>query len=134
VYADGDLLVSSDVVAQLRTLAGSTFGPRAMEGVRGTSVTTATGAITLTARALRRDRIEVNGSAPAGLPVTLTLATSLDRDMPDVLLKRVTVATDGTYHATLDVATGLPAGSEVRITAASLPGVSTTTTRVVLPE
>ena len=134
VYENGDLLVSADVVNELRTLAGSTLGPRATDGARGSSAATASGAITLHARALSRDQIAVDGTSPAGLPVTLTLVAHIDRDVPDVLLRRVNLATDGTYHATVDVATGLPRGSVVTITASSLPGVSTTTATVTIPE
>ncbi|HZO94076.1 MAG TPA: stalk domain-containing protein [Candidatus Baltobacteraceae bacterium] len=132
-YGSGDLLVSSDVVAELRMLAGRTPVVRAMEGARpGTVVSdNASGSLTLTARpAVGRAGIVVDGTAPASVPVTLTLVATISRDLPDILIRRITLATDGTFHTTLDVAPAVPEGSTLTITATSLPGIAPATAHV----
>ena len=75
-----------------------------------------------------REAVVVDGSAPAALrgsavPVTLTLTGTISRDLPTVTLRRVTLATDGTFHTTLAIS-GMPRGSVVTVTATSLPGLS----------
>jgi Copper amine oxidase N-terminal domain len=136
VYENGDLFVSSDVVSQLRLLAGRNPDARATEGTRTGSASTpgtVSGSLTITARlAAGRDAIVVDGMAPASVPVTLTLVGSISRDIPDVLLRRVTLQTDGTFHATITVAPAMPRGSYVTVTATSLPGVSPASARVVI--
>jgi hypothetical protein len=127
VYGSGDLLVSSDVVSELRMLAGRNPEARAMEGARpGTaSSVNDSGSLTLTARpANGRAGIVVDGTAPASVPVTLTLIATISRDIPDIVIRRVTLATDGTFHATLDVAPYVPEGSALTVTATSLPGIT----------
>ena len=133
VYESGDLLISDDVAAELRTLAGRTPVSRAMEGTRiGTVTGNVGGALTLTAHpATGRDAIVVDGTAPAALPVTITLTGTISRDIPVVTFNRVTLATDGNFHATIPVAS-VPRGSVVTITATSLSGVSPATTRVTV--
>ena len=136
VYENGDLVVPADVVSQLRALAGRTPAARATEGARTGSVSvpaTASGSLTIRAQAAAgREAIVVDGTAPASMPVTLTLVGSISRDLPDVLLRRVTLQTDGTFHATLPVASAMPRGSYVTVTATSLPGVSPASVRVNL--
>jgi Copper amine oxidase N-terminal domain len=136
VYENGDLFVPADVVNQLRALAGRNPDARATEGTRTGSVSTpamVSGALTITARmATGRAAIVVDGMAPASVPVTLTLVGSISRDIPDVLLRRVTLQTDGTFHATIIVAPAMPRGSYVTVTATSLPGVSPASARVVI--
>src|SRR5579884_944837 len=79
VYENGDLTVPADVVNELRTLAGRNPDARAMEGARTGSVirpvaANASGTLTLTARAMTgREAIAIDGTAPASVPVTLTL-------------------------------------------------------------
>jgi hypothetical protein len=136
IYENGDLVVPMDVVTQLRLLAGRNPDVRATEGARTGSVSTpvtASGKLTLTARmATGRAAIEIDGMAPASVPVTLTLVGSISRDLPDVLLRRVTLQTDGTFHATIPVASAMPRGSYVTVTATSLPGVSPASARVLI--
>jgi len=135
-YENGDLFVSSDVVNVLRLLAGRNPDARATEGARTGSASTpaiASGTLSITAHmAAGRDAIVVDGMAPASVPVTLTLVGSISRDIPDVLLRRVTLQTDGTFHATITVAPAMPRGSYVTVTATSLPGVSPASARVVI--
>ena len=64
--------------------------------------------------------------------MTLTLVGTISRDLPDVLLQRITVQTDGTFHATLAVAPMMPRGSFVTVTATSLPGVAPASARVTI--
>jgi hypothetical protein len=136
VYENGDLVVPTDVVNMLRLLAGRNPDARATEGARTGSVSTpvtASGSLTITARmATGRDAIVVDGMAPASVPVTLTLVGSISRDIPDMLLRRVTLQTDGTFHATIPVAPAMPRGSYVTVTATSLPGVSPASARVLI--
>jgi hypothetical protein len=136
VYGAGDIVVPDDVVQALRVLAGRYPASRAMEGARTGPVSapqTASGSLTIRASAAtNREAIVVDGTAPASMPVTLTLVGSISRDLPDVLLRRMTVQTDGTFHATLPVAAAMPRGSTVTVTATSLPGVAPATARVVI--
>jgi hypothetical protein len=136
VYENGDLVVPADVVDQLRAFAGRTPDARATEGARtgpATSPATASGSLTVTARQVTgREAIVVDGTAPASVPVTITLVGSISRDIPDVLLKRLTLQTDGTFHATLPVAPAMPRGSYVTVTVASLPGVKPASARVTI--
>ena len=131
VYENGDLVVPGDVVSELRALAGATPVSRATEGARpGPTLSQITGKLTLTARpAVGRAAIVVDGTAPGPIPVTITLAGTMSQDIPDVVLSRVTVATDGTFHATLPVA-NIPRGSVLTVTATSLPGVSAASARL----
>jgi Copper amine oxidase N-terminal domain len=136
VYGAGDLVVPDDVVQELRALAGRYPDARAMEGARpgpSTYAQTASGSLTLTARQVAgREAIVVDGTAPASVPVTITLVGSISRDMPDVLIRRTTVLSDGTFHATLPVAPAMPRGSFVTVTATSLPRVAPATARVTI--
>src|SRR6202165_2444858 len=114
VYENGDLVVPADVVAELRMLAGRTPDARAMEGARTGSVARnvgVSGSLTISAHTVTgREAIAIDGTAPASMPVTITLVGSISRDIPDVLLRRITLQTDGTFHATLAVAPGMPRG------------------------
>ena len=136
VSVNGDLLIPDDVATQLRTLAGAIPVSRAMEGARPGPLTyaqTASGSLTMTARQVAgREAIVVDGTAPASVPVTITLVGSISRDIPDVLIRRITVLSDGTFHATLPVAPAMPRGSFVTVTATSLPRVAPATARVTI--
>ncbi len=139
VYENGDLFVPGDVVTELRTLAGRTPDARAMEGARTGSVirpvaATASGSLTISARAVTgREAISIDGTAPASVPVTLTLVGSISRDLPDVLVRRITLVSDGsTFHATVPVAPAMPRGSHVTITATSLPGIAPVSASVLI--
>lgn len=135
VYENGDLAVSADVVNELRALAGATPVSRAMEGARPGSTILAqqSGKLTISARsAVGRAAIVVDGTAPGPFPVTLTLVGTMSQDIPDVVISRVTLATDGTFHATLAVAPSLPRGSVVTVNATSLPGVAPASARITV--
>jgi hypothetical protein len=139
VYENGDLTVPADVVRELRVLAGRNADVRAMECARTGSVimpaaAKASGTLTLSARAMTgREAISIDGTAPASVPVTLTLVGSISRDMPDVLVRRITLVTDGTtFHATVPVAPAMPRGSHVTITATSLPGIAPVSASVLI--
>ncbi|GAC1659509.1 MAG: hypothetical protein NVS4B13_04510 [Candidatus Elarobacter sp.] len=136
VYENDDLVVPADVVSQLRALAGRTPDTRATEGARtgpASTPVTASGSLTIKVRpATGRDAIVIDGTAPASMPVTLTLVGSISRDLPDVLLRRVTLQSDGTFHTTVSVAPTMPRGSFVVVTATSLPGVAPASARVII--
>jgi hypothetical protein len=135
VYENGDLFVSADVVAELRSLAGANPVSRAMEGARPgpvSQLSSAGGKLTIAARAaIGREGIVVDGTAPGAVPVTLTLVATISRDLPDVVIRRVTLATDGTFHTTLDVSR-VPPGTVVTVTANSLAGVTSASTSVTI--
>lgn len=135
-YENGDIDVPDDVVTQLRALAGRYPVARAMEGTRSGPVSapvSASGSLTVkAAQATGREAIVIDGTAPASVPVTLTLVGTISRDLPDVLLQRITLQTDGTFHATLAVAPTMPRGSYVTVTATSLPGVTAASARVTI--
>jgi hypothetical protein len=136
VYVNGDLVVPADVVNELRTLAGRYPDARATEGARtGPAITSAraSGSLTIAAHPVAgREAIVVDGTAPASMPVTITLVGSISRDIPDVLLRRITLQTDGTFHATLAVAPGMPRGSFIVVTATGLPGVAPASARITV--
>jgi len=139
VYENGDLFVPGDVVGELRMLAGRNPDARAMEGARTGSVirtvaANASGTLTINARAeTGREAITIDGTAPASVPVTLTLVGSISRDIPDVLVRRITLVTDGTtFHATVPVAPAMPRGSHVTVTATSLPGIASVSAVVLI--
>jgi hypothetical protein len=136
VYENGDLVVPADVVSELRALAGRNPDVRATEGARTGPVSgpaSASGSLTVTARQVTgREAISIDGTAPASVPVTITLVGSISRDLPDVLLRRVTLQTDGTFHATIPVAPAMPRGSYVTVTVSSLPGVSPASAHVTM--
>ncbi len=116
--------------------AGTNLMARTMEGTRITVAQNAPGASgTLSLRAQQaagRDAIVVDGTAPAALPVTITLTGTISRDLPTVTLSSVTLATDGTFHAVVPIAPAMPRGSVVTVTATSLPGVSSAWARVTV--
>ena len=139
VYENGDLTVPADVANELRTLAGRTPDARAMEGARTGSVftpvsATLSGTLSVTARATTgREAISIDGTAPASVPVTLTLVGQVSRDIPDVLIRRFTLVADGsTFHATIPVAPAMPRGSHVIVTATSLPGIAPVSASVLI--
>jgi hypothetical protein len=148
VYANGDLSVSADVVAELRALAGRYPVSRATEGTRvgspanpGTPTVptpaSASGSLSiLVSPAPGREAVVVDGSAPAALrgsavPVTLTVTGTVSRDLPTVTLQRVTLATDGTFHTILSI-TGMPRGSVVTVMATSLPGLTPASAQITV--
>jgi hypothetical protein len=144
VYENGDLSVSADVVAELRVLAGRYPLSRATEGARtGSSIPTvpnparASGSLSiLVSPAPGREAVVVDGSVPAALrgnaiPVTLTATGTVSRDLPTVTLRRVTLATDGTFHTTLPIS-GMPRGSVVTVTATSVLGLTPASAQITV--
>ncbi len=141
VYENGDLSVSNDVVAELRVLAGRYPLSRATEGARtGSAVPRPAGASgslsILVSPAPGREAVVVDGSVPAALrgnaiPVTLTATGTVSRDLPTVTLRRVTLATDGTFHTTLPIS-GMPRGSVVTVTATSVLGLTPASARITV--
>jgi Copper amine oxidase N-terminal domain len=145
VYENGDLSVSADVVAELRALAGRYQVSRATEGTRigappaVPAPASASGSLSiLVSPAPGQAAVVVDGSAPAALrgsavPVTLTLTGTISRDLPTVTLRRVTLATDGTFHTTMAIS-GMPRGSVVTVTATSLLGLAPASAKITVGE
>lgn len=68
--------------------------------------------------------IDINGSGPANGAVTVTLVSTISRDIPDVVLSRKVVKTnaDGSFGTTLPIAPGFTPGSIVTVYAVSSAG------------
>ena len=105
---------------------------RTMEGSRPVTVAqTAPSAYVLHAsQAAGRNELLVDGTAPAALPVRITLTGEISRDIPVVTLYSVTLATDGTFHTVLPIAPSMPRDSVVIVTTTTLSGAPLATARV----
>ncbi len=134
-YYDGtDLVVSQAVAANLRRLAqefplppGSLAPP--------TQTAPITGTLTVEARQVAgRDAIVVSGRGPADVPVLVTLTGEISRDLPVVVLSRVTthIKPDGSYTADIGISSAPPPDTVVIATVTSVTGVKSSSARVVL--
>ena len=120
--------VAGGIAIALPGVASEITSPdRTMEGSRPVTVAQSPSASTLTLRAHQAAgelAIVVDGTAPAALPVRITLTGEISRDIPTVTLYSVTLATDGTFHAVLPIAPTMPRDSVVIVTATTLSGAS----------
>jgi uncharacterized lipoprotein YbaY len=68
--------------------------------------------------------IDVTGSGPANGTVTVTVVSTISRDIPDVVLSRKLVKpnADGSFSAILPIAPGFTPGSIITVYAASSAG------------
>jgi len=95
----------------------------------------AQGAITLEARQLQgSEAIDVEGTAPSGAPVTITLLAMLSTDLPTILVSRHDVVTDvnGRFRAVIPAASAYERGTLLRVVATSLPGVRPASAQLVI--
>ena len=86
---------------------------------------TVQGAISLEARHLQgSEAIEVEGNAPAGSPVTITLLATVSPDVPTILVSRHDIITDvnGRFGAVIPIASAFERGTSLKILATSASG------------
>jgi hypothetical protein len=106
-------------------------------GASGAAVVSQTptqGAITLEARQVQgAQEVDVQGTAPAGAPVTITLLALLSPDIPTTLVSRHDVVTDvgGRFGAVVPIAPAFETGTILTIVATSAPGVTSAQAQVV---
>ncbi|MHB1798749.1 MAG: hypothetical protein ACYCUI_10665 [Vulcanimicrobiaceae bacterium] len=137
-YAGGDLVVDQSLAAHIERLARTTrsaqLRPPAATASSGPQ-RTYSGAIQIEARHLPgSEAIAVNGQAPPGAPVTITLLATLSPDIPTVLVSRSDVQTDvnGRFGAIISTAPDYLRGSTIEVLATSAPGVAPASAHVTL--
>jgi hypothetical protein len=134
-YYDGtDLVVSAAVAANLHRLAQAFPLPPAPLAPP-TQTAPITGTLSVEARQVAgRDAIAIRGRGPADAPVFVTLTGEISRDLPVVVLSRITtrVAPDGSYAADIGISSAPPPGTVVVATVTSVTGVKPSSARVVL--
>lgn len=134
-YSRGELYVSPELAGHLQALARRT-SPAAAADANSSSTydRPVHGAITLEARQLQGfEAIDVEGTAPAGAPVTLTLLALLSPDVPTVLVSRHDVVTDvnGRFGAVVPIASAYERGTLFRVLATSLTGIASAQAQLV---
>ena len=134
-YYDGtDLVVSQSVAANLRRIAQAFPLPPAPLAPP-TQTAPITGSLSVEARQVAgRDAIAVSGRGPADVPVFVTLTGEISRDLPVVVLARITtrVKPDGSYEADIGISSAPPPDTVVIATVTSVTGVKSSSARVVL--
>jgi hypothetical protein len=140
-YVNGDLLVSSTLVARLARLArfAAAAQPRPrMETAPGMAVSTetpASGPITIDVRPQTgSEAIAVSGHAPSNAPVTITLLATFSTDVPTVVVSRHDVQPDvsGNFAASIPIAAAFARGTLLRIVAASVAGTTPASAQLVV--
>ncbi len=134
-YSRGDLYVTSSLANHLKALARR-YSP-AVASTAGTSLSfdrTVQGAITLEARHLQgSEAIDVQGTAPSGAPVTISLLASVSPDVPTILVSRHDIVSDvnGRFGAVIPIASAFERGTILQILATSLPGVASAQAQLI---
>jgi hypothetical protein len=133
-YSRGDLYVTKALAAHLEALARRTSpGARSAE-ISSTSDAPAHGSITLEARQLQgSEAIDVEGSAPAGAPVTITLLATVSSDLPTIVVSRHDVVPDvnGRFGAVIPIASAYERGTLLKVLATSSSGVASASAQLV---
>ncbi|HKU68974.1 MAG TPA: hypothetical protein VJP85_14470, partial [Candidatus Baltobacteraceae bacterium] len=118
-YVNGDLLISASLASRLKRLASMAYVRPASSGARSAEApATASGPITVDARQLQgSEAVSVNGRAPSGAPVTLTLLATISPDLPTVVVSRHDVQPDanGQFAAVISIASDYLRGSILRV-------------------
>jgi copper amine oxidase-like protein len=135
-YSQGDLFVAPSLARHLQALARR-FSPAAAHGAVTISALDADahGSITMEARQLQgAEAINVTGSAPAGVPVTITLLAVISSDIPTAVVSRNDVVADanGRFDAIIPIASAYERGTLLRVVATSSPGVASAQTQLVM--
>ncbi len=129
-YTGGDLVVDQSLAAHLERLARTVQSAslRSLPATAGSGPQrTFSGAIQLEARHLPgSEAIAVNGQAPPGAPVTITLLATLSPDIPAVLVSRSDLQSDvnGRFTAIVSTAPDYLRGSTIEVLATSAPGIA----------
>jgi hypothetical protein len=134
-YSQGDLFVTPSLASHLEALARRT-SPAAVAGAGSSSTfdRTAQGAITLEARHLQgSEAIDVEGTAPAGAPVTITLLAMVSPDVPTILVSRHDIVPDvnGRFGAVIPIASAFERGTILKILATSVSGVAQAQAQII---
>ena len=81
-----------------------------------------------------REAIAIDGVGPAQVPVTLTLRSTIDSDLPITLLSRtnIVVGDDGRFHVVVPIAPGFWRGSTVTVDATSLSTIKSATAEILV--
>jgi hypothetical protein len=76
------------------------------------------------ARHAGAEAIDVSGTAPAGRALSITLVSTPNKDLPDVVISRTVVVpnANGAYATTLSIAPGFMHGSVITVIASPLTG------------
>jgi len=93
------------------------------------------GVITMEARQLQgAEALDVEGTAPARVPVTITLLAVVSSDIPTIVVSRHDVVTDvnGRFGAVIPIASAYERGTVLRVVATSAPDVASATTELVV--
>ncbi len=135
VYTAGDLYVTSTLASHLEALARQK-SPAVASGAGSPSTfdRSAHGAITLEARQLQgSEAIDVQGSAPAGAPVTITLLALVSYDVPTILVSRHDIVTDvnGRFGAVIPIASAYERGTVLKVLATSASGVASAQAQLI---
>lgn len=121
-----DLFVDAALARHLEALARWSSLPNAPAAVAAPFDRPMQGSLALEARQLPgAEAIEVQGTAPEGAPVTITLFALLSPNIPTVLVSRHDVVPDvnGRYRAVVPIASAYERGTVLTIVATSAPGV-----------
>lgn len=135
-FVNGDLLITASQAARLKRLASMAYVPAAAtNGVRSVAApVTASGPITIDARQLAgSEALSINGRAPSGTPVTLTLLATISPDLPTVVVSRHDVQPDasGQFAAVISISPDYLRGSILRVVATSAGATPASTTVTV---
>jgi hypothetical protein len=78
------------------------------------------------ARHAGAEAIDVSGTAPAGRALSITVISTPNKDLPDVVISRTVVVpnANGAYAVTLSIAPGFMRGSVITVIASPLMGGS----------
>jgi hypothetical protein len=135
-FSQGDLYVTPRLAGHLEALARR-ISPTAARGAEtlSTADDAAHGSITMEARQLQgAEAIDVEGSAPSGAPVTITLLAVLSQDVPTVVVSRHDVVSDvnGRFGAIIPIASAYERGTLLRVVATSSPGVASASVQLTM--
>lgn len=130
-YINGDMIVSPRFAARLKQLAVVQPQPEPQApSVRAPSFT---GSIAIEMQPLPgSEAVTVNGQAPPGAPVTLTLLATISSDLPTIPVSRHDVQPDvnGRFSVTLPIASDYYHASLLRVVATSTFGVTPATAQI----
>ena len=145
-FVDNDVYISRQLFARLQQLARTTGVNASTAGLtlgapRGAVYKLvspiAGGSLALSATPSHgSEAIAISGKvAPSAVPVTLTLWSTISRDLPTVIVNRQVITPDvhGDFQTTMSVAPSFFRGSLLRVVA-SVPGIAPATAEVTVRE
>ena len=113
------------------------FSPSAANGAEKLAAIDANahGSITMEARQLQgAEALYVSGSAPANVPVTITLLAVVSSELPTIVVSRHDVVTDvnGRFGTVVPIASAYERGTLLQVVATSTPGIASATSQWVV--